>query len=378
MATTFDSSWRRAYLEQLRKLLPRGGPGELDLLTLDETLAALGHDGETDLGLQEVEVDAIVGTVARAGDFDRHLHPRRPHLRDRWEALARTERDLPPVHLVRLNDFYFVQDGHHRVSIARARGVQEIQAHVRRIRTIVCANRCLTLADLPSKAAQRSFLERVPLPDDVRVGLTLDKPSDWRRLADAAEAWGFRQGLEGRHLAGRCELAEAWWAEEVLPLVERLECRGVGVDEIDLQALVDGMDTAQLREQSQRLPGTPREGGTTCDPPVTILATAVRPCVTMSHMESIGVRELRREASRWLARVRAGEAFVITDRGKPIARLVPLTDLEGYDALVAEGQLIPGSGRSLDDMLDDLDAEIPAEADVSLSAALLDLRAAER
>lgn len=98
----------------------------------------------------------------------------------------------------------------------------------------------------------------------------------------------------------------------------------------------------------------------------------------MSHMQTIGVRELRRDASRWLARVRAGEAFVITDRGKPIARLGPLTSVEGYAALVADGRVIPGSGRALDDVLDDIDADLPAVAEGSLSQALADLRAGER
>lgn len=239
MTGAFDAGWRRAYLEQLGRLVPRGRSGELDLLPLDETLSALGHDGEADLGLQEVELDAIVGSVARAADFDRHMHPRKPHLRDRWEALAASKRELPPVHLVRLNDFYFVEDGHHRVSIARSRGGRTVPAQVRRIRTIVCANRCLTLRDLPAKAALRTFLERVPLPDDVRVGLCLDDPSQWTRLADAAEAWGFRQGLAGRCLADRCELAEAWWQEEALPMIERLSCRGIAAGEADLGILLE-------------------------------------------------------------------------------------------------------------------------------------------
>ncbi len=42
--------------------------------------------------------------------------------------------------------------------------------------------------------------------------------------------------------------------------------------------------------------------------------------------ESIGVRELRQYASQWLERVQAGESFTVTDRGNPIARLVPLTE----------------------------------------------------
>lgn len=98
----------------------------------------------------------------------------------------------------------------------------------------------------------------------------------------------------------------------------------------------------------------------------------------MSHMQTIGVRELRRDASRWLARVRAGEAFVITDRGKPIARLGPLVSAEGLVALVADGRMIPGSGRPLHEILDDIDSELPPVDEGSLSKALADLRAGER
>lgn len=98
----------------------------------------------------------------------------------------------------------------------------------------------------------------------------------------------------------------------------------------------------------------------------------------MSHMELIGVRELRRDASRWLARVRAGETFVITDRGRPIARLAPLTKESGYDALMAAGRIAPGSGRDLDVILADLDRDVPPDRGPSLTEELLRLRAEER
>jgi prevent-host-death family protein len=41
-------------------------------------------------------------------------------------------------------------------------------------------------------------------------------------------------------------------------------------------------------------------------------------------MERIGVRELRQHASRYLARVAGGESIEVTDRGRPVAMLVPL------------------------------------------------------
>ena len=89
------------------------------------------------------------------------------------------------------------------------------------------------------------------------------------------------------------------------------------------------------------------------------------------------MRELRRDASRWLARVRAGESFVVTDRGRPVARLAPLAPSEGYTTLLAEGRLLPGSGRHLGDVLADLDGAAPPGG-AGLSAALAELRDEDR
>jgi prevent-host-death family protein len=66
-------------------------------------------------------------------------------------------------------------------------------------------------------------------------------------------------------------------------------------------------------------------------------------------MEEIGVRELRQHASRFLRRVAAGERFVVTDHGRPIAELAPLTaDTSPWALLVRAGQVIePDSAAGL-------------------------------
>lgn len=55
----------------------------------------------------------------------------------------------------------------------------------------------------------------------------------------------------------------------------------------------------------------------------------------------IGVRELRANLSRWLERVKEGEEIVVTERGKPIARIVPEEREHPFDRLVAEGAITP-------------------------------------
>lgn len=246
MGDSFGSAWWRGYAAHLRAIAEARRADHLAIMPLDETLKALGRQFEIDEGGYDVPLEDIVGTVARAGDFDREFRPRNRALRERWESLTRTSAELPPVRLVRLEgvtDMFFVDDGHHRVAIERARGARTIRARVRRICTIACAMRCLTLADLPSKTAERLFLERVPLPDDVRFGLWLDDPADWFRLADSAEAWGFRRMLAGRPVSSRDELAEAWWHEEVRPVLEQVRRRGLCPPPRDIQVYLSyGLD----------------------------------------------------------------------------------------------------------------------------------------
>lgn len=62
-------------------------------------------------------------------------------------------------------------------------------------------------------------------------------------------------------------------------------------------------------------------------------------------MERIGVRELRQHASRYLARVKAGESVEVTERGHLVALLVPPhPDAGPRERLIAEGRLLPSSG----------------------------------
>jgi prevent-host-death family protein len=56
-------------------------------------------------------------------------------------------------------------------------------------------------------------------------------------------------------------------------------------------------------------------------------------------MEKVGVRELKSALSRYLKRVRSGETIVVTDRGRPVARIIPVGIPEGIAKLMAEGRV---------------------------------------
>jgi len=69
---------------------------------------------------------------------------------------------------------------------------------------------------------------------------------------------------------------------------------------------------------------------------------------SVSIMERVGIRDLKQNASAVVKRVEAGETVEITDRGRPVARIVALRHASTYERLVAEGRITPARGRLLD------------------------------
>lgn len=74
----------------------------------------------------------------------------------------------------------------------------------------------------------------------------------------------------------------------------------------------------------------------------------------MLHMERVGIRELRQQASAIIRRVATGETFEVTDRGRVVALLVG-TSSRGLEALIEQGKVRAAEG----DLLDIEPLEIP-------------------
>ncbi len=99
-----------------------------------EALRAEGRlHGGYDAGLRTVSIRTIRGSEGRSQDFDRSFRPLTPHTQMRWVSLAEAREGgvvLPPVELIQVGQDYFVRDGHHRISVAKAFGQEEIEAEV--------------------------------------------------------------------------------------------------------------------------------------------------------------------------------------------------------------------------------------------------------
>jgi hypothetical protein len=109
-----------------------------DLPEYSQVIRERAFTNQRDLGVQIVPVNRIVGTVGRGRDFDRGFRPRREDMRERWMRIQRLferQGQFPVLELYKLGDLYFVVDGHHRVSVARANHVSYVDARVVEIHT---------------------------------------------------------------------------------------------------------------------------------------------------------------------------------------------------------------------------------------------------
>jgi len=226
----FMRARRRATIARLIARL-RGEPDDVGVvLPYEEVIQALGFVSERSAGLKVVPLDQIVGSVGRGRDFDRRFRPTSARSRGRWEqiaAAARRGESFPPIDLMKVGELYFVRDGHHRVSVARALGRTDIDAYTTEVVTRIDADRAMKLSDLPLKTHERVFSERVPLPSEARREVAVSDPWDYAVLAEAVEAWGFRAMRSRGEALNRAQTAELWLETEYRPVVAMLREAGL-------------------------------------------------------------------------------------------------------------------------------------------------------
>lgn len=126
----FDHAMQKAFWRDLFGKLT-GNTNQL--LAFDQICEDQSIQGQHAQGLQTVSIDKIVGSEGRSRDFDRAFFPRESRTRERWVSIDQAyyqDVSLPPVELLKVGENYIVRDGNHRVSVARARKQDFIDAYV--------------------------------------------------------------------------------------------------------------------------------------------------------------------------------------------------------------------------------------------------------
>jgi len=204
-----------------------------DLLSFEEVRQKLRLRNARYLGLQDVPLDQIVGSVDRYQDFNRAFLPRREFLEKRWERVSRLvggpdALGLPPVELYKVGDAYFVHDGNHRVSVARQHGTPAIQAYVWEYDVRVPLGPDADIDDLLCTAAQVRFLGQTDVdrlcPD---LSIEVTQPDGYDYLLYEIEAFQrVIARIDGREVP--FDEAVALWCDMAYsPIVEIIRRRGI-------------------------------------------------------------------------------------------------------------------------------------------------------
>lgn len=188
-----SQDFERARNKQVRnELFAALGGRDNDLIGFHEIRDRVRPEGESYRGMQEVPIDKIVGSMDRFQDFDRRFLPKGKQTRSRWKNIDKAyyqDVRLPPIQLYKVGEVYFVKDGNHRVSVARERGVEFIDAEVIEGHVRVPLDSRMSSHELLLQAEYAEFLRRTDLdrlqPDhDIRP----------TRLGRYDEIWGQIEG----------------------------------------------------------------------------------------------------------------------------------------------------------------------------------------
>jgi len=217
----FERARQRGFLADLRSLFARR---PRNLIPYHKVRERVSPETESYRGLQTVPLAKIVGSMDRFDDFNREFFPRQRFTAGRWQNVDRAyyqDVQLPPVQLYKVGDVYFVKDGNHRVSVARDRGQEYIDAeviegHIRApLHAAMASNELLLQAEY-AEFLRQTDLDRIDPEHDIRPSALGRYDEIWEHIT------GHRDWLSAiRHQPVADREAVADWYEYIYcPIIE--------------------------------------------------------------------------------------------------------------------------------------------------------------
>ncbi len=225
-AEDFRSARRRAALENIWSTLTGSSNRLIHFQQVEEQL---DFEQTEKLGLQEIPLDAIVGSVNRQHDFTRKFLPRSGVDPQRWQRVDQVVgQQIPPIDVYQIDEVYFVLDGNHRVSIARQRGMTHIPAFITRIESAVSLTPEDTFNDVIIKNEQARFLNDTKLsvlrPE---FNFTVTTPGAYRQLREHIANHHFNLEMKFHYPATFEEAVESWVDEVYFPIIREIAQHGL-------------------------------------------------------------------------------------------------------------------------------------------------------
>jgi hypothetical protein len=220
----FESARLHAFVREAASLVAHR-PNEL--LSFDAVRRSLPMLGSSYLGVRTVPIAQIIGSAThRYNDFDRAFLPAQVRTRSRWtriDAARLAGENLPPVQLYKLGELYFVRDGHHRVSVARQKGEEFVDAEVIEVRTrvpLTADQKELNGDELEAIGEYSNFLEQTQL-DRLRpdADIHFSRPGGYARLLEHIIVHRYFMGLDFVRDVTWEEAVGDWYDYIYMPIV---------------------------------------------------------------------------------------------------------------------------------------------------------------
>ena len=229
----------------------------VDLLSYDEVRRSLGGVEGTTHKLEDIPLDAIVGSVGRYTDFTRSFLPTKNSDEERWARVKIAVEDMvgvPPIEVYAIDGSYFVRDGNHRVSVARQVGATTIQAYVTPVYGKVPLGVDTQADELGLMAEYKDFAAKTKIntlrPD---ADLTVTAAGRYNDLLEHIQVHRHYMGIEQEQRIPYAEAVTDWYDKVYLPVTAIIEERGLLRDfpdrtETDLYLWI-GRHRADLMEE---------------------------------------------------------------------------------------------------------------------------------
>ena len=219
--THFNNVRFRSFFKSIYTLLKK----EDDCLpSLHDIVDITKAKNERYIGLREIPLDNIIGSEGRYEDFNKNFFPKNDALEPRWSAIdniMEQNKPLPPISVFKIDDFYFVRDGNHRVSVAKSRKQAFIDAEVTEYEIDVPITKELTIKDRFKIQEQVNFLDATGLNKLGKgFNIKLSRPRSYRLLLNIIQL--FAGPLEEYHEKKMTlpEVAKEWYYSIFLPFAE--------------------------------------------------------------------------------------------------------------------------------------------------------------
>jgi hypothetical protein len=224
----FQSARQRAAVQEI---LARFTGKSNQLLSYEEVAEKLRLRARIERGLQQIPLDAIVGSVGRNTEFTRTFLPRRAGDQERWanvKAAMESGENMPPIEVYKVGEVYFVVDGNHRVSVARQEKFTTIEARVIEFKTDIHLTPDIQPDDLIIKAEYVEFLDATRITDlRPNVDLNVTSPNQYQKLMEEICVQECLLEKERKTGIPFQDAVQAWYDNLYIPLAEAIRDRGL-------------------------------------------------------------------------------------------------------------------------------------------------------